>query len=250
MGQMPPPEVRDFHLRDALGVLQHLLQLDPIERAAFFPQGFFDQRVLTEDPDPPPLGRMRSWFREDGLAYRRENAGPIKGALTRAIHFDSGDIGKGATAPTETTIGSTPTVPVLLFDATNETANIVTSFRPDMNLGKSFTLRIQFALVNVQLDLDQLDVAIDYVVFRTGATGNGPNKTSTSLSASLQVATAEGLAIADVYSLGITIPFDDETNPLNATGAAGIAIEFSLANVAEVAAIHVIDADIEYAALF
>ena len=251
MAQAPPPQIQDFHLDDGTGLIQHLLQLDPVERAAFLPQGFLDLRILDADPDAPPVGRVRTWRREDGVFYQRENTGPITPALPRIrdVSFNVANIGKGATAPTEVTIGTTPTVSALRFDAINETATIAVSLRADMDLTKDFTLRIQFALANAQGNGDQLDVKVDYVVWRTGATGNGPGKTSTRVTQSLQVTTAEGLAVNDVYAINLTIPFDDLDNPLNAEGAAGIACEFSLGNVTGVAAILALDAALEYAEL-
>ena len=169
--------------------------------------------------------------------------------LIRVVSFSAGDIGRGVTAPTESTIGTSPAVPALLFDAVAETGVVVTRFRPDMDLGADMTLRILFALVNGQIDTDQLDLTIDYTVFRTGG-GNGPDKASTQLLPTLQVTTANGLAVADVYSIAATIAFDDATNPLNAADAVGISIEVHLTNVTEVAAIHVLDGDLEYNALF
>jgi hypothetical protein len=48
----------------------------------------------------------------------------------------------------------------------------------------------------------------------------------------------------------VAIAFDDATNPLNASGASIIVIEFHLTNVTEIAAIHVLDVDIQYSALY
>jgi hypothetical protein len=168
--------------------------------------------------------------------------------LIRAVHFDASEIGKGATAPTDATIGTTPAVPALLFDATNETAVIYISFRPDMDLTQDMTIKVQWALVNVQLNADQLDVTMDYVIPVVGTTGSGPDKASTQLTPTQQVTTGEGLAINDMYQLEATLSAGDATNPF--AGGSAIALEFRLTNVTGVAAIHVLDADLEYVALY
>ena len=170
--------------------------------------------------------------------------------LIRAVHFDAPEIGQGATAPTPVTIGTSPAVPALLFNATNETGVILVSFREDMDLSQDFTLMMQWALVSNQSNGDQLDITIDYVVYLKDTTGAGPDKTSTQLTPTQQVATADGLAINDVYEMSITIAAADATNPLTAVDAAGIAIEFHLTNLTDIAAIHLIDVDLDYTALY
>lgn len=58
---MPPlsPETRSFHLRDASGVQQLMLQMDPDSGSSFFPRGFIDLLDLESDPGDPPSGRIR-----------------------------------------------------------------------------------------------------------------------------------------------------------------------------------------------
>ena len=168
--------------------------------------------------------------------------------LTRAIHFSGAQFGKGGTAPTDVLLGTSPEVPALLFDAIAETASVYTSFLPDMDLSQDMTVMVQFALVNVQLNGDVLDLTINYVVPIAGTTASGPTKTSTQLTPTRTVTTGEGLAIGDVYEITTTISAGDATNPLS--GGGGIAIEIHLTNLTDVAAIHVLDADLEYIALY
>ncbi len=168
--------------------------------------------------------------------------------LIRAINFSGAQFGKGGTAPTDVTIGTSPEVPALLFDAVAETASVYTSFLPDMDLSQDMTFRIQFSLVNVQVNDDQLALTIDYVVPVALVTASGPNKTSTQLTPTRNVTTGEGLAVNDVYEITGTISAGDGSNPL--AGGAGIAIEIHLTNLTGVAAIHIIDADLQYTALY
>lgn len=169
-------------------------------------------------------------------------------SLLRTIHFSGGELGRGVTQPTDVTIGTSPEVPALLFDAVAETAAIMVRFSPDMDRSTDMTLRLLWSLVAGQSDTDQLDVTIDYVAVTTGTTALGPSKASTQILATQQVTTAEGLATDDVYQMDITIAAADATNPLAA--ASGIALEMHLTNLVEVAAIHLLDADLEYAALY
>lgn len=169
-------------------------------------------------------------------------------ALLRTIHFSGGEIGRGVTAPTDVTIGTTPDVPALLFDAVAETGSIFVRFSPDIDRSVDMTLRLLWSLVAVETDTDQLDITIDYVAVIVGTTAQGPDKASTQILATQQVSTAEGLAINDVYQMNITIAAADGTNPL--ASASGIALEMHLTNLVEVAAIHLLGADLEYAALY
>jgi len=168
--------------------------------------------------------------------------------LTRAINFSGAQFGKGGTAPTDVLLGTSPEVPALLFDAIAETASVYTAFLPDMDLSQDITIRFQFALVNTQINGDVLSLTIDYVVPIAGTTASGPTKTSTQLTPTRTITTGEGLAVADVYEITATILAGDATNPLS--GGVGIAIEIHLTNLTDVAAIHVLDADIEYTALY
>ncbi len=171
-------------------------------------------------------------------------------ALTRSIDFDATEIGKGSTAPTDVVVGTSPEVSALLFDATAETGMVLASLLPEMDLNINFTVHFLWALVNTEVNEDQLDLTLDYIVFQENVTGAGLTKTSTQILATQQVTTNGGLAIGDVYDLDVTLVFDDATNPLNVTDAAGIVIEFHLTNLTEIAAIHLLDVDIEYTALF
>lgn len=168
--------------------------------------------------------------------------------LTRAINFSGAEFGKGGTAPTDVLIGTSPEVPALLFDAVAETASVYASFLPDMDLSQDITFKVQFSLVNVQINNDVLSLTIDYVVPVALTTASGPNKTSTQLTPTRTVTTGEGLAVNDVYEITVTISAGDGSNPL--AGGAGIAIEVHLTNLTGVAAIHVIDASLEYTALY
>jgi len=168
--------------------------------------------------------------------------------ITRAIHFFGAEFGKGGTAPTDATIGTTPAVPALLFDAIAETASVYTPFFPDMDLSKDIIVKIQFALVNAETNGDTVSLTINYVVPVSLTTGSGPDKTSTQLLPTRTVTTGEGLAINDLYEIEATISAADATNPL--AGGAGVGIEIHLTNTTGVAAIHVIDARLEYKALY
>ncbi len=168
--------------------------------------------------------------------------------LTKALNFSGAQLGKGSTAPTDVLIGTSPEVPALLFDATNETASIYTSFFPDMDLSEDMRIRVQFALVNTQVNGDAVDLTFDYIVPVAGITGSGITKASTQVTASKTITTGEGLAVDDLYEVIATLPAADATNPI--TGGSALSLEMHLTNVSGVAAMHVLDADLEYTALY
>lgn len=166
--------------------------------------------------------------------------------LDRTLHLSGDQFRKGSIAPTDVTIGTTPTVPALLFDATNELASLYHSIPVDADLTQDIIFRLQFSLANVQLNGDTCDFTCDYTA-TTLAGGGGIAKTSTQITGQFTAVTGR-LAVGDLYTMDMTIAFDDATNPL--ASAIGIAFEIHLTNVTGVAAIHLIDGDFIYSAAY
>ncbi len=159
--------------------------------------------------------------------------------LQRTLHLSGDQFRKGATAPTDVTIGTTPTVPALQFDATGELASLYHSLPAEMDKTVDLILRLQFSLANVQLNGDTCDFTCDYTAVTT-TTAEGIAKTSTQVTGQFTTVTGR-LAVGDMYSMDITLPAADATNPL--TNAIGVAFEIHLTNVTGVAAIHLVDGD-------
>jgi len=168
--------------------------------------------------------------------------------LNRVLNVNSAQWRKGATAPTEAIIGTTPETIVFLFDAVNEVGGIYFNFPEDMDKTQDIRLDIDFSLVNVQINNDVLNITIDYVAITKNSTGSGLDKTSTQVLSTEAVTTANGLAVNDVYILQITISAGDGNNPL--ANATGISIDIHLTNISGVAAIHAIDGHLHYAAKY
>lgn len=155
---------------------------------------------------------------------------------------------KGSTAPTDVLVGTTPSVPALLFDATAELVS--GSFElPSTYDGGDVVFTLYGALVNVQLNGDVWSWNVDYLAVTPGTTGEGITKASTNLTPTRTITTGEGLAIDDVYDLAFTFGAGDATNPLS-TDVKIIVFEMSLANLTGVAAIHAIHATVEFDGLF
>ena len=177
------------------------------------------------------------------------NFGDVAGntALTRSIHVSGNQFRSGATAPTDVTIGTTPTVPALHFDATNELVSVYASLPVNMDRTKDLIARLQFSLSATETDADTLDFTCDYTAVLGNSTGDGVARTSTQVTGQVTVTTANGLAIGDLYTMDITFPFADATNPL--ASAIAIAFEMHLTNVTEVGEIDLLDGDLIYEAL-
>ena len=165
-------------------------------------------------------------------------------ALTRQLHLSGQQFRKGATAPTDVSIGTTPTIGALLFDATAELASLYHSIPVDADLTQDITLRLQFSLANVQLNGDTCDFTCDYTAVTT-TTAEGVAKASTQVTGSFTCVTGR-LAVGDIYTMDLTFSAGDATNPL--ASAIGIAFEIHLTNVTGVAAIHLLDGDFIYEA--
>jgi hypothetical protein len=165
--------------------------------------------------------------------------------VNRTLNLSGQNFRKGATAPTEVTIGTTPTVPALLFDATAELASTYVRMPGDFDPAVDLTLILTWSLVNSQSDSEVASITLNYVATEENSTGNGADKTSTQVLGTTTVTTGNGLAVNDVYTTSFTIDASDATNPL--ASANGLGVEIGLTNVTGVAAIHLLDASLEYA---
>jgi hypothetical protein len=166
-------------------------------------------------------------------------------ALRRQIILTANQFRKGVTAPSDVTIGSTPTIPAQQFAATNELVSLFQAMPFNWDKG-DVDLVLIWSLAAVETNGDQLSTTLDYTAPIALSTGNGLAKTSTQLTNDLTVTTANGLAIGDVYSQTFTLSAADGDNPL--ANAIGIAIEIHLTNTVGVALVDLIGACISYAA--
>lgn len=169
--------------------------------------------------------------------------------LQRVIYINSNQWRRGATAPTETTIGTTPQTRVLLFDAINEVAGVYVNFPDDMDKTKDVRFDIDFCLVNAQTNNDVLSLTMDYVIISENSTGSGLDKVSTQVLATKTVTTANGLAINDVYIVQCPLSAGDANNPINGN-VTGLSIDVHMTNVTGVIAMHAIDGHLHYTARY
>lgn len=169
-------------------------------------------------------------------------------ALTRSLHLTGDGFRRGATAPTDVTIGTTPTIGALRFAATNELASVYASLPANIDLSQPITLRLQWALAALETNATTLDVTCDYTRTLANSTGNGPGKASTQVTGQVTVTTGNGLAAGDVYVMDIVFAVGDATNPL--ANAIGLALEIHLTNTTGVASADLLDADLIYEALY
>jgi hypothetical protein len=165
--------------------------------------------------------------------------------LERSIHLSGQQFRKGATAPTDVTIGTTPTVGALHFDATNELASLYHSYPNAIDTSQDIILRLQFSLSSIETNGDTCDFTCDYTAI-TLAGGGGIAKTSTQVTGQFTAVTGR-LAVGDIYEMDITFPAGDATNPL--PGSDGIAFEIHLTNTTGVGDIDLLDGDFVYTAL-
>lgn len=184
----------------------------------------------------------------------REHARIINDHLrvkTRSIILTLDDFRKGVTAPTDATAGTTPTIPVLLFNATNELLSFSTVMPANWDKSKDCSLAFILGLASAQSNNDTLDMTVDYVTIKKNTTGAGVAKTSTQLTPSIDVTTATGLAIGDVYVISMVLAAADSDNGFALDDEAiAFCAELHLTNVTEVADIHLISGCINYESLY
>jgi hypothetical protein len=203
-------------------------------------------RFITPEALPYTIHQQRGiwlWYDDTGTARWRILA--TVGHLERALHLSGDQFRKGITAPTDVTIGSSPTVPALLFDLIVELASLYHSFPADLDRTQDVILRLQFSLSSAEVNLDTCDFTCDYTA-PTLLTAEGVAKASTQVTGQFTAVTGR-LAVGDIYIMDITFPAGDATNPL--VDALGIAFEIHMTNVTGVADIHLIDGDFIYTAL-
>ena len=165
-------------------------------------------------------------------------------ALSEQIIITANQFRNGAVAPSDVTIGTTPTVDALQFAAINE---LVSTFFPlPFNMDRTIDpqLVLIWSLSAVENNADTLDVTLDYTAPIDLSTGNGIAKASTQLTDAVTVTTANGLAIGDTYSQSFSFAVGDATNPL--ASAIGLAVEFHLTNVTGVGEADLIGACLAY----
>ena len=159
--------------------------------------------------------------------------------LQRQIPIPIDSLRKGSTAPTEVLRGTTPSVPALNFSSTAELVSTAFAI-PENYAGGDVTIHLWWALSQVQVNLDQLDITMDYITV-----DNLDNilKTSSPLVRNVTVTTPK-LAIGDVYEMAFTLA---ELAAGNTIGAGKkIIFEIHLRNTTGVAEADLIEAHAEY----
>lgn len=170
--------------------------------------------------------------------------------LQRSIILTIDDFRKGATAPADATIGTTPTIPALLFNATNEllSAHVVMPINWDKDV--DISLDFVWSLSSGQTNNDVLSITVDYVTIRKNTTGAGIGKTSTQNTPTLAITTENGLAIGDIYTMSTTLSGANGDNGYSGgDNSTGFCFEFHLTNLTGVVDIHFISGCINFTAL-
>ena len=171
--------------------------------------------------------------------------------LVRIIQIDGNNFRKGVTAPTDVTIGTTPTIPALHFDATAELASLFKGMSPDWDKTQDCQLLLLWSLADTEVNAETLDITCDYVATKQNTTGAGIAKTSTQVTGQVTVTTANGLAVGDLYIMSITLAQADATNGFGAgDDTVGFAVEIHLTNLTGVAQVDLIRGAIQYKALY
>ncbi len=169
--------------------------------------------------------------------------------LTRQLIVALAELGMGPTAPTEVDVGTTPQVEGLLFNAVGETVSMFVQMPTNWDRTVDVELVLAIELADAEVNGDVLDLVIDYVVPIRNSSGNGIAKTSTQITPTLTVTTANGLVAGDAYEVRATFASGDATNPFTDANAVGFGIDPHLGNLIGVGAFHLFSACIVYEAL-
>jgi hypothetical protein len=168
--------------------------------------------------------------------------------VPREIALQIDQFRKGATAPTDVTIGTTPTIPAFRLSRTTELISIYQIMPLNWDTTRDVSFLPIWSLVNPQVAGDQISVTMDYVATQVENPGSGIAKTSTQVTQNITLSDAQGVGVGDLYNGSIPILAADPTNPL--ANATHIGLEFHLTNLIGVAEIDFVGACITYTAGF
>ncbi len=207
--------------------------------------------IAELDLTPPDLESFKSWGAiQNWLARNFGILQDIFSSLENSVVLTIDDFRKGAIGPTDVTLGNTPTIPALHFDATNELLAVHVIMPTDWDKSVDCKLALLFSLASTQLNGDVLDIILDYVTPEVDTTGAGFSKTSTQLTPSLVMTTANGLAVDDLHEMFISLDKDDVNNGyIVGDNHVGFCFEFHLANLVGVVDINFVAGELIYEAI-
>ena len=190
--------------------------------------------------------------------YIRDVDGDIKSIFrfiqikrTRSIVLTADDFRAGATPPTDTTIGTTPTMAADQYNATGELSSIYIHMPKDWDKDSDCTFDLAVSLRANETTADELSWTLDYVAAKKNTTAAGLAKTSSSTTNATTVTTANGLATGDMYVSSFTLSKTDTNNGFGfGDKVIGFGLEFHLTNVTEVADIDVVGGALNYTSLY
>lgn len=139
--------------------------------------------------------------------------------------------------PTATTVGTTPTVCGLLFDATNERMHISVPVPRGYSDDADLVLRVHFLLNATETANDTADFVVD-LVSQGRESSDAATKTSTQATVSHDIGSNAGQYT--YHAADIPIDFDDADNPVDAEDLLSFSLGMSaLGGAGEVAAVIV-----------
>lgn len=136
----------------------------------------------------------------------------------------------GTNPPTAVTVGTTPTIRGLLFDATNEKMSCAVVVPAGYSAAADCKLRVWGYLSAAETNSDTIDVAVQLLSLQPD---NGELATATSTQYTRSESIGTQSTQYALHKLDVTLTYNDATNPI----AAGdiLEIEFALSSVASVA---------------
>lgn len=169
----------------------------------------------------------------------------------RSIVFGKEQILASGGSPTATTAGTTPTIGVFQLNATTELLSIFFQLPVDWDKQSNVSFDLVCGLRANETNGDDLDLTYDYVTISKNTTGAGLAKTSTAVTTSTELTTANGLASGDIYVVSRSLDKNDANNGWGfGDSVTGIGIEFHLTNTTTVADISIIGGQLNYTASY
>jgi len=169
----------------------------------------------------------------------------------RVLTFGRDDFTESGGSPTATTVGTTPAVGVYQLNATTELLSVFFHMPADWDKQNDVTFDLVCGLRATETNGDDLDLTYDYLAIQKNTTAQGLTATSTSVTTSTELTTANGLASGDIYVVSRSLDRNDSNNGWDfGDNTIGIAIEFHLTNTTTVADISIVGGQLKYTALY
>lgn len=151
--------------------------------------------------------------------------------------------------PADVVIGSTA-IPAVLLTANTQLLSGRIIGVPDWDRTEDVTVIVAVGLDAIEANNDTWDLDFDYIFAESGVAADADlNKTITSLTPTLTVTTAEGLADETLYALTFTLDRNDANNPYVSASGGGFGFRLNQRIASSIGSMNLIAVAVQFPVL-